>query len=434
MAVGLLFLPKGRRLRWQLLALACFVNAAGDIAALFPGMVATRIGFVANSDAWPLSLLLISLAVWLPPQIPADELEEVKPSFTLPALAAGSALLVVAVASVTRVDHAGIAVAAATLLTAGARFGLTLRQLRVLTDERHRQLEDAARTEQASRDQLQQTMQELEQAALSEQESRATLQEAMRGYADFSDKAAEGARLQSTALADTSRTVEQVRAAATTTAEQAAEVAERARTSLQVSDEGSAAVLTIGAAMEEIRDRVGEIADDIAALSKITEQISAITQTVRDIADRSRLLALNASIEAARAGEHGRGFLVVAEAVRSLSDQSREATDQVESALAQIKDATEAAVDASTEGTTVVERGLELTVRAGEIIGTLADTIRTAADSVAAIAGSAEQQRDGIDEIAASFRNVNEAAEELNSLHHSLNGTQAAPEQLAEAS
>ena len=432
--VGLLFLPQGRRLRWHLLALACLVNAAGDISALFPGMVATRLGFVANSDAWPLSLLLISLAVWLPPRIPTEELEDVKPSFALPALAAGSSLLVVVVASMQHVQPTGIAIAAATLLTAGIRFGLTLRQLRVLTEERHRQLEDAAATEQASHEKLQATMQNLEQAAAAEQESRVALQDAMRNYSDFSDKAAEGARLQSTALADTSRTVDQVRVAATTTAQQAADVAARARTSLQVSEEGSQAVESIGAAMAEIRDRVGDVAQDIAALSKLTDQIGQITQTVREIAARSKLLALNASIEAARAGEHGTGFLVVAEAVRSLSEQSREATDQVEAALAQIKDGTRAAVDASAKGTAVVDTGLELTARAGEIIGTLADTIRDAAEAVAEIADAAERQRDGIDEISSAVANVNGAAEELHHLHQSLNESHEPDEALAKAS
>lgn len=433
-ALGLLFLPKGRRLRWQLLALACLVNAAGDIAALFPGMVATRLGFVANSDAWPLSLLLIALAVWLPPQIPTEELDEVKPSFALPTLAAGSALLVVAVASVHHVQPAGMAIAAATLLTAGVRFGLTLRQLRTLTDERHRQLEQAAATEQSSHEKLQATLHELEQAATAEQDSRVALQEAMRSYADFSDKAAAGARLQSTALAETGRTVDQVRIAATSTAQQAAEVAARARTSLQVSEEGSQAVDSIGAAMAEIRDRVGDVAQDIAALSTLTDQIGVITQTVREIAARSKLLALNASIEAARAGEHGSGFLVVAEAVRSLSEQSREATDRVGSALAQIKDGTRAAVEASAKGTAVVDTGLELTARAGEVIGTLADTIRDAADAVAEIADSSERQRDGIDEISEAVAKVNEAAEELNHLHQSLSESRDPDEQLAKAS
>ena len=433
-ALGLVFLPRGRRLRWRLMAVACLVNAAGDIAALFPGIVATRLGFVANADAWPVSLLLIALAVWLPPQLPAEELEEVKPSFTLPGLAAGSSLLIVLVASFHRIDRVGLALSGATLLTAGVRFGLTLRQLRVLTDERHRQLEEAARLEQASHEKLQATLRDLEQAAQAEQESRAALQTAMRSYSEFSDKAAEGARLQSAALADTSRTVEQVRITASSTAEQAAEVAERARTSLQVSDEGAQAVETIGGAMEEIRARVSEIAEDIVALSDRTQQIGTITQTVKGLAERSKLLALNASIEAARAGEHGKGFLVVAEEVRNLSDQSKVATEQVEKALAEIQDATDAAVTASTEGTTVVEKGLELTGRAGEVIRTLAETIREAAESVAQIATSSEQQREGIDEIATSVRNVNQAAEDLDALHRSLHEPQDAHALLAEAS
>ena len=132
----------------------------------------------------------------------------------------------------------------------------------------------------------------------------------------------------------------------------------------------------IASAMEEIRGRVDAIARDIVTLSERTQQIGEITATMNGLADRSNLLALNASIEAARAGEHGKGFAVVADEVRKLAEQSKAATAQVESILGDVQTATSAAVAASQDGTRVVEDGLELTGRAGEGIRSLSDTIR----------------------------------------------------------
>jgi methyl-accepting chemotaxis protein len=423
--VGVALLPAGRT-RWCLMAAACLVNTSGDVAALFPGLLAARLGFVANAAAWPVSLLMLSAAVWMRPR-PRADVAEIAPSFVLPALAAGLALMVVIVASVQAVNRAGLLFAGAALVTAGIRFGITLRELRRLTEERHRQLSESARVEQESREQLQSALAEVEESARAEQESRAALQTAMQGYTEFSARAAEGAGEQSAALADTSHTVEEVMVAAATTARRAAEVADRARASIQVSDEGAQAVATIGAAMEDIRARVEEVATDIRALSERTQRIGDITGTVKELADRSNLLALNASIEAARAGEHGRGFAVVADEVRNLAEQSKQATLQVEKALAEIQEATAAAVRASRDGTRVVETGLELTGRAGEVIRSLTDTIHEASESVAEIAASAEQERAGIEQIAGSVQKVNDAAERLHELYRGLQEPDAAP-------
>ena len=383
--IGIVLLPVERRKRWYLMGAACLVNSAGDVCALFPGVLATHVGFLFNAVAWPASLFLLSLSVWLRSSPPKADLEEIKPGFFLSGAAAGAALLVVLFASVAHVDHASLVLAAATLATAGIRFGLSLAQLRALNEERHRQLEDAARV-----------------------------------ATEFSAKVADGASQQSAALSETSRTVDEVRVAANATAQSAGKVAERARDSVRVSDEGAQAVATIAEAMEEIRRRVGDTARDILTLSERTQQIGEITRTVKQLAERSKLLALNASIEAARAGEHGRGFGVVADEVRNLSERSEEATAQVEKVLGEIRDATSAAVVASNEGTKVVEHGLELTSLAGDVIRSLTATIREASSAVQEIAASAEQESIGIDEIANSMSNVNAAAEGLNDLSSRL--------------
>ncbi len=381
--VGIVLLPRGRRRRWYLMGAACLFNTSGDICALFPSVISTRFGFVSDAIAWPASLSLLALSVWIRSRPPRAEAlcDEIKPSVIRPGFAAGSALLVVVFASVHHVDRGALVLAAATFATAGIRFGLSLAHLRGLTEERHRQLEDAARV-----------------------------------ATEFSAKVAEGASQQSAALGETSMTVDEVRIAVNDTARRAGKVAERAQDSVRVSDEGAHAVATIAEAMAEIRERVGDTARDILMLSERTKQIGEITRTVKQLAERSKLLALNASIEAARAGEHGKGFGVVANEVRSLSERSEEATAQVEKVLGEIRDATSAAVVASNEGTKVVEHGLALTGLAGDVIRSLTDTIRDASRAAEEIAASAHQESVGIEQIAVSMGNVNAAADDLSEL------------------
>ena len=215
-----------------------------------------------------------------------------------------------------------------------------------------------------------------------------------------------GASEQSAALAQISTTVDEVRAAAEQAATRAADVAEKAQTSVKVSDEGLEVVEAIVDGMTEIRARVGAIATDIMTLSEQTQAISEITALVTDLADQSNLLALNATIEAAKAGEQGKGFAVVASEVRNLAEQSKQATGQVRRILGDIQKATNAAVLATEQGTRVVEVGLARTERAGEVIGALTETIRTGSVSAQQIVASAHEQSVGMDQIAHAMRDV----------------------------
>ena len=119
--IGVLLLPEGQRLRWGLIAAAGLLNAAGDISALFGGIVATDVGFVVNSIAWPGSLFLISAAVWCAPSARQAPRESKASGFLVPSVASGIALLILFIASLNHssTTQVAIALSTATLIAAG---------------------------------------------------------------------------------------------------------------------------------------------------------------------------------------------------------------------------------------------------------------------------------------------------------------------------
>jgi len=217
---------------------------------------------------------------------------------------------------------------------------------------------------------------------------------------------------QDAVVTETTATVNEVRATVTETAERAQSVAETAQVSVDISRSGTDSVAEAVTGMELIRHRVEDIADNILVLSEHTQQIGEIIATVNNLADQSRMLALNASVEAARAGEEGKGFAVVAMEVRNLADQNRDATIQVREILGEIQRATNGAVMVTEEGSKGVDTGQRLVNSAGDSIRELAKAIEDAATAAMQIAASTRQQTIGMDQLTDAMRTIKHATTE----------------------
>jgi methyl-accepting chemotaxis protein len=161
---------------------------------------------------------------------------------------------------------------------------------------------------------------------------------------------------------------------------QANQIAEQAG---ELADRGEAIVRNAADEMRRIAGAVQDSAGHVQSLGQQSERISSIVGAIKDVADQTNLLALNAAIEAARAGEQGRGFAVVADEVRKLAERTAQSTEEITQMIQGIQSGMASAVRAMQEGSSRVEGGVALANEAGKSMA----SIREGADRVIAAVG-----------------------------------------------
>jgi len=213
-----------------------------------------------------------------------------------------------------------------------------------------------------------------------------------------------------TSVSETNATVQEVRQTTDLASQKSRQVYESSHKAVTVARAGRESVDSAIDGMRGIDERMGFIAERIVNLSEQSQAIGEIIATVNDLAEQSNLLAVNAAIEAAKAGEHGKGFGVVAQEVKNLATQSKQATAQVRGILGLIQKATTAAVLATEQGSKAVGAGVKQSGEAGESIRQLAVSIEEAANATLQIVTSTQEQAIGMDQIAIAIQSINQAS------------------------
>jgi methyl-accepting chemotaxis protein len=213
------------------------------------------------------------------------------------------------------------------------------------------------------------------------------------------------------AVNETSATVEEVRKTSEVTNQKAKAVAEKSQAVNQVVKNGQTSVEEIMTGMNQINQQMESIASNVIRLSEQSQAIGEIIASVTDIAEQSNLLAVNASIEAAKAGEFGKGFGVVAQEIKSLAEQSKQATTNIRNILTDIQRGISSTVISTEQGTKTVATGLRLTKEAQEAINVLSQGISDAARAGIQITASSQEQVVGMDQISIAMENIRTAAQ-----------------------
>ena len=212
------------------------------------------------------------------------------------------------------------------------------------------------------------------------------------------------------AVNETTATIEEVKQTAQLTSQKAKYVSDTAQKTAQISVNGKKSVEQSIEGMNRVQSQMESIAENIVRLSEQSQAIGEIIITVSDLADQSNLLAVNAAIEAAKAGEQGKGFIVVAQEIKNLAEQSKQATHQIKTILGDIQKAMSAAVLSTEQGTKAVESGAKQSLEAGESIKVLAESIAEASQAAYQIAASSQQQFVGMDQVTMAMESIKAAS------------------------
>ncbi|MBI9074514.1 MAG: methyl-accepting chemotaxis protein [Desulfatibacillum sp.] len=210
----------------------------------------------------------------------------------------------------------------------------------------------------------------------------------------------------SSTLSQVTTTAEEIRQTSLVSNQKAEGVAQKAEEAARISKEGENATQEAIGGMQRIKEEMQYIAESIVKLSEHSQSIGDIIGAVNDLANESNLLSVNASIEAAKAGDFGKGFGVVAQEVKSLSDQSKQATTQVKAILSDIQASTSKAVMAMERGTKAVESGESLSASSGNAIRVLTKRVEESSQSATQISASSQQQLIGLDQLTSAMESI----------------------------
>jgi PAS domain S-box-containing protein len=217
---------------------------------------------------------------------------------------------------------------------------------------------------------------------------------------------------QSESATSMAAAVEQLTVSIDQVADNAGEVRQVSDNSKTLASDGGKVVQQVVADMEKINTAVMNAATTIEDLGKKSEHIQNIVKSIKEIADQTNLLALNAAIEAARAGEQGRGFAVVADEVRKLAEKTSKSTQEISAMTETITSSTNEAVAEMEAAVLMVKSGSVLAQQAGVAIVEINDGALRVLTGVEDISNSIHEQSDAAREIAVNVEKVAQMSEE----------------------
>ncbi len=244
--------------------------------------------------------------------------------------------------------------------------------------------------------------------------SAAQVGQSARDLAQASKSVAESSEKQSAAASASAAAIEEMTVSISQIADSTKEAHTLSINSESLSRRGSEVIHHASAEMGKIAESVEASSAIIGRLEEQSKEISAIVNVIKEIADQTNLLALNAAIEAARAGEQGRGFAVVADEVRKLADRTSHSTQEIALTIKKIQDGTRNAVQSMVTGVEQVHLGTALAQQAGSSIVEIQSETGQVVVVVNGIADSLKEQTAASNEIARNIENISSMVEENN--------------------
>ncbi len=217
---------------------------------------------------------------------------------------------------------------------------------------------------------------------------------------------------QSEAATSTSATVGKMAASAAAVVENSATLKQISENSMASSNEGNVSMSSLIGELSGVESSVEEIAASVAQFVQSTEAITQMTQHVKDIAEQTNLLALNAAIEAARAGEQGRGFAVVADEVRKLAEKSAQSASEIDRITVTLSTQSDTVTKAIKQGQQFLQSSQDMMENVAMVLGDSNQAVIQAKIGVNNIIQAVNEQNAASNEIAQNLENISQKVEE----------------------
>jgi len=153
-------------------------------------------------------------------------------------------------------------------------------------------------------------------------------------------------------------------------------------------DSGSELVAETATSMSKIKDAIDAATETITRLGRRSDQIGEVTHVINEIADRTHLLALNAAILAAQAGTQGRGFRIVADEIKELSERTSASTREIEEVIKAVREDVTETIERVAVGGQRADAGVDLASRAAALLAEIREKTTAASDRIRLIADS----------------------------------------------
>ncbi|WP_164669332.1 methyl-accepting chemotaxis protein [Virgibacillus doumboii] len=228
----------------------------------------------------------------------------------------------------------------------------------------------------------------------------------MKVLAESVDSTVDETSSVSAAAQELSASIEQVTKNAEDVAKNAEKTAKEAEEGQKVIEGTLNGFLDIASEFTTTKEKIDNLIDHMSSTTKVIEFI-------KDIADETNLLALNASIEAARAGEHGKGFAVVADEVRKLAEQTKTSVEQISTTINQIQEnSNEVAGEVKGMSASLQDR-VGHARQSIEVIGLMTKQINQVGESISNIAAITQEQTSATQDITDRMENVHKHTENI---------------------